>query len=129
MALSLSIEPEQIFSLLSCKNGMKGERYFVKRKELMAKLIGDVSDEQHTSIWIYGARRVGKTSIANAISHFCSEKNYLSLYIDAIDFYQNGVQAVLEKSIELVKKIYRFREKLLKSSSNPWRNQAKVDRY
>lgn len=114
MALSLSIEPEQIFSLLSCKNGMKGERYFVKRKELMAKLIGDVSDEQHTSIWIYGARRVGKTSIANAISHFCSEKNYLSLYIDAIDFYQNGVQAVLEKSIELVKKNISLQGETLK---------------
>ena len=114
MTLSLSIKSEDIFSLLSCKNGMKEERYFVKRKELMAKLIGDISDDQHTSIWIYGARRIGKTSIANAISRFHSKKNYLSLYIDAIDFYQNGIQSVMEKSIELVKKTISLQGETLK---------------
>lgn len=114
MTLSLPIKPEDIFSLLSCKNGMKEERYFVRRKELMAKLIGDISDDNHTSIWIFGARRIGKTSIANAISRFCSEKNYLSLYIDAIDFYQNGVQSVMEKSIKLVKKTISLQGETLK---------------
>lgn len=95
------ITPDEIFSLLSCKNGMNDDRYFVKRKELMAKLIGDISSSQHTSVWIYGPRRVGKTSIAHSISRFCNENDYLCLYIDAIDLYKNGFQTLMEKTIVL----------------------------
>ncbi|NMB81306.1 MAG: ATP-binding protein, partial [Ignavibacteria bacterium] len=54
----------------------EGKGIFVGRKEILSKLSRD-----NTSYAIYGARRIGKSSICKMLEHKLSQNNYIVIYI------------------------------------------------
>ena len=85
------IKPDEVFSLLGVKDAIDNSRYFVGRDELVSNLSCSVIGKQRSPCWIYGPRRIGKSSIAKAIARKGEENNTLVFWIDAIDI-NSGVE-------------------------------------
>jgi len=100
----VSIVGEEIFNLLGVKQGMTDDRYFVGREELLSSISCCASGEQRTPVWIYGPRRIGKTSIANAVSRKAKKENTTVIYLDTSDLPSDSIEGVLERSVSRVKR-------------------------
>lgn len=92
--------PSEVFSLLSVKDGMINGRYFVGREELLSNLNGSVVGIQRSSAWIYGPRRIGKSSVGRALVRMAEDSGTAIVYVDAIDLADEGFIGALQRALQ-----------------------------
>ena len=91
---------EKFFSLLSVKDGMSDSRYFVGRKELLSNLSGCVFGDQRSPAWIYGPKRIGKSSVAQAIARKAKDSETTVIWVDCIDLCNRDIDQALQRTLE-----------------------------
>jgi AAA domain len=72
-----------VLSQLSVRHAVQSERYLVGRNELLRSLVGCYEGEQRSFAWLYGARRIGKSSVAQSVIRQAARKDTSAIYVDA----------------------------------------------
>lgn len=114
MKPSSTIDPDQVFSLLSVKDGMNDPRYFVGREEQHSSVNCCVIGDQRSSVWLHGPKRIGKSSMAKALMRKAKENETIVFCVDAIDLFENGFKSVLRRAIKQARSSIKIKGKTTK---------------
>jgi len=91
------MDSDHVFSLLSVKDGMTDQRYFVGRQQDVSSLSGCYCLDQRSFAWVHGPRRIGKSSLAQVIMDKAEKNNTQVLWVDAIDIEPPNFTCLLER--------------------------------
>jgi hypothetical protein len=75
---------KDVVERLAVRESMSDPRYFVGRDRLIGGL-PCLSSNQRGPVWLFGAQRIGKSSIAKALERKAKDKGDLVIWVDLID--------------------------------------------
>jgi len=101
----------KVLASLGERGPMENSRYFVGRDEYVLNLINCTEGEARSPAWIYGARRIGKSSIAKELERRAITKGTSTYWIDAINI------TTFEKLIKVTLDVANFHINTEKSLS------------
>lgn len=84
---------------LSVRDGLGDDRFFVGRAELLDHLAGCYTGQQRTCAWLYGPRRIGKTSVAKEVARRAERTGTKVLFVDAMDVRPASLEALIRRVI------------------------------
>ncbi|MFC1830510.1 ATP-binding protein [Thermodesulfobacteriota bacterium] len=111
------MEPNQIFSILGTRAGISDDRYFVGRSQHLSSLsICYYNQSRRSSAWLYGSRRIGKTSLADVLAKKAENNGTTVIRVDAIDLTENHFENLLIRTLEKAKSFVTNNQKSIKEN-------------
>lgn len=100
----MSHPTQQTIADLSTTRALRNDRFYVGRREDSTRLSGTVAGESRQNVWIHGARRIGKSSLARKLERDATEQGTLAVWCDMSDCEPTQFDDVLERAVTQAEK-------------------------
>src|SRR5687767_10356878 len=90
------IDIDLVLTRLSARQGLTDFTYFVGRRDILRELTGVGAGN---NVWIYGVRRVGKSSVARRLQEDSVARGVRSIWVDMSDAHASRFDAMLRRTL------------------------------